>query len=160
MPSDHLATYPQAAARASRRAQRLLCVFAGCLILLACAGSEPTPAALQALIGPEWIAREIDGSAVMDQPQSTLLFERPDRVVGDTACNRYFGPWTVTGARIDIGPLGSSRRACAPEVMDQEQRFLAALEDAATWTINADDCLYLGDDSGAVLIRLCPAGGM
>lgn len=159
MTRDRLATVSGAVSGAYCRAHPLLLFAAGCLILVACAGSEPAPAP-EALIGPEWIAREIDGSAVMDRPQSTLLFESPDRVVGDTGCNRYFGPWTVTGARIAIGPLGSSRRACAPEVMDQEQRFLAALEDAATWTINADDCLYLGDDSGAVLIRLCPAGSM
>ncbi|TVR95419.1 MAG: META domain-containing protein [Rhodospirillales bacterium] len=134
--------------------------LAGLLILGACASGSPAAGAAEDLTGREWIAREIDGQVVMDNAQSTLLFESTDRIVGDTACNRYFGSWEVDGERITLGPLGSTRRACAPEVMDQESRFLSALEQAATWALDADGCLYLSDADGAVLVRLCRAGGM
>ena len=32
-------------------------------------------------------------------------------------CNRFFGHYTYDGSAIKIGPLASTRMACAPEVM-------------------------------------------
>jgi putative lipoprotein len=82
------------------------------------------------LIGTEWGLEEIDGSGVADNVQSTLRFERNDRIIGWGGCNRYFTGLRSTGNGIKLGPIGSTRRICPPVVMDQEDRFFEALENA------------------------------
>jgi heat shock protein HslJ len=51
-----------------------------------------------------------------------------------------------------IGPVGSTKMACVepPGVMEQEAAFLALLEKASAYTINADT-LVLMDANGAIL---------
>jgi heat shock protein HslJ len=38
-----------------------------------------------------------------------------------------------------IGPLRSTRRACEPEIMQQEHKFLALLGAATTWAMDGDE---------------------
>lgn len=107
------------------------------------------------LVGTSWLAEDIDGRGVLDRVQSTLTFESAQRVAGRAACNRYFGSLELLneGLRIRVG--GTTRMACAPAVLDQEYRFLAAL--AAVTTYRRDgDRLFLLDDAGATRLRLSP----
>ena len=98
-------------------------------------------------------AEDIEGRGVLDQVQSTLMFESAERVVGSTGCNRYFAPLQVSDTTLRVGMGGSTRRACPPAVMDQESRFLAALE--ATRAYRRDGgTLWLLDESGRALVRL------
>ncbi len=58
------------------------------------------------------------------------------QVTGDAGCNTFSGPYVVTGAKIKIGPLASTRRAClSDEVATQETHYLAALELATTFRV-------------------------
>jgi heat shock protein HslJ len=59
-------------------------------------------------------------------------------VNGHAGCNTFRGSYTVDGDRVAIGSLATTRKMCAqPDVMDQEQKFLAALRSATKWTIDA-----------------------
>jgi heat shock protein HslJ len=81
----------------------------------------------------------------------TAEFAEDGTVSGSSGCNTYTGGYTLEADTVTIGPLASTRMACAePEgVMDQEQQYLAALESGATWSIrggilefrNADDAI-------------------
>ena len=82
------------------------------------------------LTGSDWLLHEMDGHAVLDGMEATLSFSEAGKVSGSGSCNRFFGPVKVTGDHISIGPLGSTRMACPPEVMDQESSYLAALQTA------------------------------
>jgi heat shock protein HslJ len=54
----------------------------------------------------------------------------PVTLSGSSGCNRYFASYTLTGDRIQIGPIGATRMMCNPERMDQEVRFFQALSAA------------------------------
>lgn len=114
--------------------------------------ATPSAAAF-ALVGTAWIAEEIEGRRVLDQVQSTLTFESTERIVGSTGCNRYFAPLQVSGTALRVGMGGSTRRACLPEVMDQESRFLAALDAVRTYRHDGST-LLLSDEGGQVRLRL------
>jgi heat shock protein HslJ len=49
---------------------------------------------------------------------------------GERVCNRFFGPAEITGSTIELGPLGSTRMACPEAVMNQETKYLDALQAA------------------------------
>jgi heat shock protein HslJ len=83
----------------------------------------------------------------------TAEFGRDGALSGNSGCNSYNGPYTVTGDQIKIGPLASTRKACADPagVMDQEAQYLAALESAATYRIEGA-ALELRTKDGALAV--------
>ena len=70
--------------------------------------------------------------------------------------NRYNGPFTVDGAAISIGALATTKMAGEPELMAQEQAFLAALQASATWRV-VRGALELRDEDGAAMVFAEPA---
>ena len=104
------------------------------------------------LTGTAWIAEDIDGRGVIDTLQSTLRFEAEGRVSGTGGCNRYFGPVTIDGGALAFGPLAGTKMACPPAIMDQEQRFLAALAKVTRFETR-NGLLYLFGDGSAPLLR-------
>ena len=69
-------------------------------------------------------------SAVADH-EPTADFSADGTIGGGTGCNRFHGPYTLEGSRIDIGPLSATKKACATkEASEQEAGYLAALESA------------------------------
>jgi putative lipoprotein len=104
----------------------------GFLLTAGCSHTDDSPVVVDELIGTEWGLEEIDGSGVVDNVQSTLRFERNDRITGWGGCNRYFTGFRSTGDDIKLGPIGATRRICPPVVMGQEDRFFQALEKART----------------------------
>jgi len=131
-------------------------VFGLAFFIIGCQSVAPMaapPAAAFTLVGSAWIAEEIEGRRVLDQVQSTLTFESAERIVGSTGCNRYFAPLQVSGTALRVGMGGSTRRACPPEIMEQESRFLAALDAVRTYRRDGST-LLLSDDGGQVRVRL------
>jgi putative lipoprotein len=59
----------------------------------------------------------------------------------------------VTGASIVVGELISTKMACAPALMDQETKFLAALQATRTYRMNEDNKLVLSDATGRQRLR-------
>ena len=82
------------------------------------------------LSGSEWVLEDIAGSAVLDNVQATLAFEANHKVAGHGSCNRFFGSAEIDGDRIKFGNLGSTRMACPEAVMNQETKYLQALQGA------------------------------
>jgi heat shock protein HslJ len=75
--------------------------------------------------------------SVMAGTSLTAEFGADGTVSGNSGCNTYNGTYTVTGRQITIGPLVTTRMACADPagVMEQESQYLAALQTAATYKI-------------------------
>ena len=135
------------------------------LLTAACRTSSPdvpssagAPASPGVLAGTGWLVEDIDGRGVVERGRSTMTFETAERVVGSTACNRYFAPVTLAGSTLRFGPGGSTRMACAPAVMDQERRFLEALGAVRTYRLEGGT-LQLLDEAGRVVLRLTRAPG-
>ena len=124
----------------------------------ASAGGAFVPASL---VGSSWVAESVDGHGTVGRPPITLMFESAERAVGSTGCNRYFAAIRMSGdsstppyvPRLVFGQSGSTRMACAPEVMDQEQKYLAVLASVQSYRLNGT-ALVLLDAAGLARVRL------
>jgi len=92
----------------------------------------------------------------------SLNFGADGQVSGNSGCNTYSGGYQASGNALKVGPLASTMMACESPagVMDQEQQYLAALQNAATYEI-AGDTLTIRDASGAMQVvakATAPAG--
>lgn len=101
----------------------------------------------------KWLAEDIGNHGVLDRAQSTFVVEEDGSVSGSTAVNRYRGKATIQGDEIKFGPLIATRRAAPRALMDQEARFLKALEGVVGYRIDANGLLYLIDAEGVDQIR-------
>jgi heat shock protein HslJ len=52
------------------------------------------------------------------------------RVAGGGSCNRFTGAADIGPGTARFGPLAATRMACVPAAMDQQARYLKALEGA------------------------------
>jgi putative lipoprotein len=102
-----------------------------------------------------WLAEDIRGSGVIDYLQSVLEIAGDGGISGTGGCNRIMGKARIEGATITLGPLATTRMACSPAVMDQERKFLAALEAVRSWRIDtARHKLLLLGAGGETLVVL------
>lgn len=115
-----------------------------------------TPLADSPLRGTYWkLVRlgEVSVKAADGQREAYLVFDTEElRVAGSGGCNRVNGGFELDGASLRFGRLAATRMAC-PEGLEQEQRFLAALERVASHRIGGSH-LELLDAKGAVAARL------
>jgi len=80
---------------------------------------------------------------------STAIFQN-NTISGNASCNQYQGSYEASNTSISIGPLSTTRKACEPELMEQEQQFLTALENSNTYQIQEDKLNLRQDDSTMV----------
>ncbi len=75
----------------------------------------------------KWLAESIRQGGVIDNLQTVIEIAADGKVAGSGGCNRISGKASIAGDRISFGPMISTKMACAPAVMNQESKFLAAL---------------------------------
>ena len=97
---------------------------------------------------------DIDEIPVTGQADSTISFEDATHVTGHGGCNRFFGAAKMGDDTLELGPLGTTRMACAENIMEQEHRFLSALEAARLYRLEDESSLLLvSDEQGQPLLR-------
>lgn len=104
------------------------------------------------LEGATWVAEDIAGRGVIDDLQSTLRLEH-GRAAGLAGCNRYTAAAKAEAGTLQLGPLAATRMMCPPAIMDQERRFLEALQSVTGYGF-AGSLLELRDATGKVVLRL------
>ncbi|MEA3292134.1 MAG: META domain-containing protein [Pseudomonadota bacterium] len=94
---------------------------------------------------------------VPDGVKITAQF-KDDKVAGSAGCNRYFASVEGDGPReIVIGQSGATRMMCPPPVMEQEDKFLAALQKVTGFSfIMARLALTYQDDDGMHTMLFAP----
>jgi putative lipoprotein len=80
-----------------------------------------------------------------------MILRGEDQVGGYSGCNQFTGSVTVTGDGLSFGPIASTRRMCQ-EVMEQEDAFLQALENAHRYSVSGED-LAIENANGEVTMR-------
>ena len=80
----------------------------------------------------EWIGER----PLMDYSHLTLTLAADGRAYGNAGCNHWFAPYTLQGSTLSFGAVGSTRKLCAPALMEQEKRFLQALTTVQRWDIS------------------------
>lgn len=148
------AEYQKAMASVTRFAMspRQLVLFAGDEIVLTFIAD------VQALEGTAWSVVNFNNGreavvGLLEGTEITLSFDETE-LNGGAGCNSYFGDFEVDDDKITVGQLGSTMRFCeTPEgVMEQEQQYLAALQSAATFSIEGGELwLRTAEDAIAVI---------
>jgi heat shock protein HslJ len=115
------------------------------------------------LEGVTWQLATLDGSAVSPlEPTGSrpalpeLVFGPQGRVGGFSGVNRMFAEMPaadVRAGRVDFSKIGMTMMAGAPEAMDLERRFTAALAQATRWRIDGPT-LVLTDAAGKAVLTL------
>ncbi|CAH1674550.1 Membrane-bound inhibitor of C-type lysozyme [Hyphomicrobiales bacterium] len=130
-------------------------ILAGSLLVfpVSAAIQRAVAASADALTG-QWLAEDIGGGGVVDRIQTTLAFGGDGKVTGSGGCNHFTGKAEIGADTLSIGPLASTRMACPPAVMGQEQKFFNALQGVKSWTVDGNGKLSLRDAGGKQLALL------
>lgn len=108
------------------------------------------------IMGTEWVVETIGGQGLVAQSRATIEFLPDGQIAGLGSCNRYSGRWSLTGETLEVGPLASTRKACEPALMDQENRLLRQLQSTRSFDISQRGELLLSPKAGAAL-KAAPA---
>lgn len=106
------------------------------------------------LFGKEWILQsfiENEESLTLDQNSKITISFNEDEVTGSGGCNRYFGSYKITNTNnISIEHLASTKMAC-PDIMDQETKYLAAIQRITTIQFTEKQLQLSSNDSKTIL---------
>ncbi len=113
------------------------------------AAASEGPVSLEPPVGAWHLApNTVDGEV-------TFVVQENGEFSGAGPCNNYFGKWSLGPAQNTIGPVGATRKMCAPEAMDAEQHYFAALGKVAGKRVT-DGGLSLVDAQGETLLSFVP----
>lgn len=106
------------------------------------------------LQGGEWVVEDINGGGIIDRSRVTLNFWEDGRVTGRASCNNFMGEYQLTGEGLSISHPATTRKACAPSLMEQEQRVLHNLDTLQRFDIDDTGALLLHSADGSLKARL------
>lgn len=142
----------------SRTAQLATMLLAGCTAMNAGPPGSAAPRPAGEPLAGEWRVEDIDGTGVAAGSELSIAFAPDGGVTGSAGCNRFFGRYAMEGADLRFSGLGTTKRACEPELMRQETRFLTGLGATRMLERLPDGSLaLLGEGRGKLLLRR--AGG-
>jgi putative lipoprotein len=109
---------------------------------------SPTTASL---FDQSWLVEYIDGIGAVAQPRATFRVSEAGKAGGSGPCNAYFATAKVDGQAIAVSDIGSTYKACAPEVMAEEKALFEALAKAATFKVDGGKLTIVDKDDREVL---------
>jgi heat shock protein HslJ len=112
-------------------------------------GGDP----LSLLVG-DWRVEAMSGAPLIAGSETSLAFDLDGSMHGNASCNRFFGGFSLTGEGLTLSPGGATMMACDTGLMEQEQKFLAALEQVSRFESLPDGALRLVDVEGATVLTL------
>lgn len=113
--------------------------------LTGCAGD---PAALFA---GAWTIDTFGDLKARPEEKITAEFGADGHLAGKGPCNRFMGPWTLSGEGLKIGPAAATMMACPGDAMEREQAFFALLDKVNRFEIAEDGALVLFTADGATM---------
>ncbi|WP_324733812.1 META domain-containing protein [Pseudomonas paeninsulae] len=133
--------------------KRALAVSLLSVSLFGCA-SAPLQLESERTYQVEWIGER----PLIDRSHLSITFGEDGRAYGNAGCNHWFASYKLTGAQLSFGAAGSTRKMCAPALMEQEARFLDRLSKVQRWDVSPIEQLRLWPAEGKPL-RLWPEQG-
>ena len=103
------------------------------------------------LADTRWVATAIRGEVTDPDVSSTLEFEGTEKVSGTGGCNRYFGPASIDGDKLQFRNLGTTMMGCPEPISAQETRFLKAMADVGGWSVDSGELELMNDEGESVL---------
>jgi putative lipoprotein len=108
------------------------------------------------IVGQEWLAEDIGGRGVVDNVRTAITIGAGGEVTGSGGCNRLRGVAQTDGSSLTFGTMATTRMMCPPAVMDQEGKFLRALDLTREFRLDGAYLKFL-DRDGAALVRFARA---
>ncbi|QTN24017.1 META domain-containing protein [Rhizobacter sp. AJA081-3] len=133
----------------------ILCTLAlsGLAACAAAPGAEPPAPPVSREVHGTWVIEQARTEPILDKRRARLVLGADGRLSGHTSCNAMNGPYSLSGDTIKIGAIATTRMACGPLLLEQEDRILTALELAATARVRPDGLLELRDADGRGVLR-------
>ena len=124
-------------------------VFIGCAIAALSACSSVPGTQLQPLQSyqVEWIGER----PLIDRSMLTLTLGDNQQASGLAGCNNWMAEYQLSGDTLSLHNIATTRKLCAPALMEQEQRFLAALATVQRWEFAEHQQLLLWPEQGAAI---------
>lgn len=126
-------------------------VLTGCCSIDDRAGAKETKS-----LSGAWTVRNVAEAQVLFRSLLTLQFE-DGRFSGFGGCNTYTGQYAASEGSIEFSGMTVTMKACRPDVMMQEKKFLTLLEDVKRYSVDSSGVLWLqtadGRSIGAVRAR-------
>ena len=128
------------------------------LLTVGCAGSLVAGCASNGIprIGTgDFVAADVNGVPIVGGRTLTLRLGPGGQASGNSGCNSFTTSYTLASReRIDFGPVASTRMACAAEIMEQEARFLAIVDAAASYSVYGSGAVsIIAPDGRAIRFR-------
>lgn len=122
------------------------------LLVSGCSSVQPSTLQRDTTYEVEWIGER----PLIDRSHLTMTLASDGRAYGSSGCNHWFAHYQLQGEQLTFSEIGSTRKACAPALMEQEQRYLHTLQQTTRWDFSNIEQLRLWPGS-AQPIRLWQA---
>jgi polar amino acid transport system substrate-binding protein len=105
------------------------------------------------LAGTRWRATVLNGDTVLEGTTLTAAFGADGRLNGSSGCNSYSASYTVSGTQLAITPPTGTSALCGDPagIMEQETAFLAALQSAGSFSLEAGQLYVLSTTDQALI---------
>lgn len=110
----------------------------------------------------DWILQSFGDAANPSEilPETAITVRFADGALsGSAGCNSYRSRYETQNRRLQVAPVATTRKLCAPEVMAQEAAFITALQTARKYRLNDQGQLqirYKTEAGGQILTFVPP----
>jgi heat shock protein HslJ len=106
---------------------------------------------LDSVISGDSASSSVSSTVSPSNTEATLSVGDDGEVSGSTGCNRFNGTISIIDDRFEPAALATTRMACDPVLMEQEQAVMAVLGGGPRWSIDGQTLtLQLDDGTGLV----------
>lgn len=115
-----------------------------------CGGGIVAP---QSLEGTAWQFRSIGGAEILSQRETMLSF-KDGRMSGSIGCNGLGADYRYENKALSVGPVMSTRMACADQVGAQESTLMGLLGAAFSTQFPGDGTMVLARKDGSTVVLM------
>jgi heat shock protein HslJ len=125
--------------------------LAAALALTACGGGQAESGGQGQLIDSAFIVTSISVDGVEREVYEPVAISFSPTGIGvATPCNSMNGSVTYVDSTLEVGPLASTKMACEPSLMEQDQLIADALAANPTWAVSYGQLTLTG--GGTVIV--------